>query len=514
MVEILAGCDGALGNGADLLDLPELRTLSFKKTEFDILIEAEVTLAPPERCPECAGFLFIRHGAPIRTVKDQPLLDRRSRIRFKWQRYLCQLCQHTWQQPLPGISTRRGMTKRLISYIERESMKMQPFAQVAADAGVSEQTVRDIFTELGRRLEQNKKTALACGSTPRYLGVDECYIDGVARFVIIDLERHRTFELLPKKDKLTVSRYLIQLPQPEQVKAVVMDMCVPYRDVVRRFLPTAKIVIDKFHVLRLANKAVMAMRQYIRDELPEAERTQCMPNNLSRKGKGKRSRFLLLKRPHRLTEREQRTLKEWQEQHAQIKVVYEFKEEFFNIWQLHDRREAERRYDDWAHRVRNHPLEIKLAFHELLRAVDNWRAEVFNYFEHRVTNGPTEARNNVMKSMQRQGRGYDFDTVRTQMLYREQVNPARPPHPLDGRKEVNHSVGRKLRRAKPNPRSPRSNVGKLRRARKANDVFTELMRPSQGFVDRFKHFDQLDLFWDLPDEAEQPSVVVNNLYLS
>lgn len=42
-----------------------------------------------------------------------------------------------------------------------------------------------------------------------------------------------------------------QMPQSERVQWVTMDMCRPYR--VTRAFPQATIVIDKFHVLRMAN---------------------------------------------------------------------------------------------------------------------------------------------------------------------------------------------------------------------------------------------------------------------
>jgi transposase len=492
--------EGEVSAGSDLLDLPGLHTTGFKKTHQDILIRAEVSLSHPERCPACGGFLFTRNGAPPHIVKDQPTLGRRARLYFKWQRYHCQTCGHSWQQTLPGINTRAGMTERLLNHIERESMKMQSFARVAAETGVSAQTVYNVFTALALRLEEKVRPAR---QFPRRIGVDECYVDGVARFVITDLDRRRTFELLPKRDKLTLTRYFIQLPHPERVEVVVMDMWKPYRDVMRKFLPDAKIVIDKFHVLQKANDAVMAVRRRIREGLPPSRRDRCMPNNSPRKGKGKRSRFLLLKRARNLKDHEKPILKEWKAQYPEIAAAYDLKEELFDLWELRDRAEAERRYEDWARRVRTHPLDLQLAFHELLREVENWREEIFNYFDYPYTNGQTEARNNVMKSMQRQGRGYDFETVRVRMLYREEVLPPREPHQFDAGKRVIRRPGKKRPRRKPDPDSPRSNVGKTRRARKAHDVFTELLRSPEGFVERFKHFGQLELFWDLPYQDEQ-----------
>ena len=260
---------------------------------------------------------------------------------------------------------RSGMTARLVAFIEREAMRMQPFARVAEAAGVSTPTVRDVFAAQVERLEA---AAGAARVFPRRFGLDECYVDGVARFVITYLDRRRTFEILPKKDALTVARPLIQVPHPERDAVAVIDMWKPYRELVREFLPRAVIVVDKFHVLRKANDAVMAVRRRVRDTLPAARRQYCMTNSAECKGGGKRSRFLLLKRARRLSEKEERTLREWKEEYPEIAAAYDLKEELYDIWELRGRFLAERRYDAWVRKVRASPHDLRPAFHGLLRA--------------------------------------------------------------------------------------------------------------------------------------------------
>ncbi len=48
-----------------------------------------------------------------------------------------------------------------------------------------------------------------------------------------------------------------------------------------------------------------------------------------------------------------------------------------------------------------------------------WRSEVLNYFDSRLTNGPTEGRNLTIKSIKRSGHGFrNFDNYRPRVLYR------------------------------------------------------------------------------------------------
>ena len=50
--------------------------------------------------------------------------------------------------------------------------------------------------------------------------------------------------------------------------------------------------------------------------------------------------------------------------------------------------------------------------------VENWRTEIFNYFDNRFTNAITESLNRVSKEISAQGRGYNFKVLRAKILYR------------------------------------------------------------------------------------------------
>lgn len=62
--------------------------------------------------------------------------------------------------------------------------------------------------------------------------------------------------MLPDRNKPTLKAYLLGLDGREGIKVVTIDMWRPYWNVVREVLPQAVIVIDKFHVTRLANDAL------------------------------------------------------------------------------------------------------------------------------------------------------------------------------------------------------------------------------------------------------------------
>lgn len=54
---------------------------------------------------------------------------------------------------------------------------------------------------------------------------------------------------------------LYSLPGKDEVLYIAMGMWTPYRDAVQAVLPDARIVIDKFHVVKMANEAVETVRK-------------------------------------------------------------------------------------------------------------------------------------------------------------------------------------------------------------------------------------------------------------
>ena len=52
-----------------------------------------------------------------------------------------------------------------------------------------------------------------------------------------------------------------------------------------------------------------------------------------------------------------------------------------------------------------------------MTAFQNWEGPILSYFDHRVTNACTESSNNLIRAVQRMGRGYSFDVLRARILF-------------------------------------------------------------------------------------------------
>lgn len=92
------------------------------------------------------------------------------------------------------------------------------------------------------------------------------------RFLVTDAENKAVIDILRKRNKSVVIDYLSKLQGSDKVELVAMDMWRPCKDAVNIVIPHAKIVIDKFHVVKLANETLEKIRK--------ANRERCQPKSV------------------------------------------------------------------------------------------------------------------------------------------------------------------------------------------------------------------------------------------
>jgi transposase len=374
-------------------------------------IFAEYDEAAKRVCKHCGTIDdCIKFGIREQVYKDIPAHAHQMHIHVFRKRYRCQSCHKTFMQNLPHMDTEHMMTKRLAEYIGERSLE-QTFTSLAKEIGVSEGSIRLVFGEYVETLEAEREHY-----TPKWLGIDELKLVGDYRAIFTDILNRRPIELLKRRTKPIVAQYLSTL-DADCVELVVMDMWPTYRDVVRDLFPNARIVVDKFHIFRMANEAMEKVRKRTRAELSDRQRRQL-----------KKDRQILLRRQFELSENELMLLSAWVENFADLGKAYQMKEAYSDIWNTPDRLTAQARYRQWKAAM---PESIADAFHELIRAMDNWHDEIFAYFDTGITNAYTEAINGVIKHVNRAGRGYSFPAIRAKLLFNAKRRPIKPFEMLD-----------------------------------------------------------------------------------
>ena len=381
----------------NILNLPFYTVTAFQANDHDYHIDAVAT-TEPVACPHCRHDKLDGFGRREQMVKDLPMHGKRVGIYIDTRRYRCKACRKTFYETLPAINEKRAMTNRLVEWVGKQAVK-RTFASIAEEVGIVEGTVRLIFKDYVADLSDKIRF-----ETPKWMGIDEIHLIR-PRGVIANIQNNTIVELLPNRNKETMIRYLSNLEGRQQVQYVAMDMWLPYKDVVEAVMPQAKVVIDKFHVVKMANEAFEKVRKSYRESLTPKQRRGLMHD-----------RFVMLKREHDLSDREALLLSGWLKNYPELGMAYRLKEDFFKIYDARTKEEALLRFSMWDRAVTH---EVRDAFSDLIRAWRNWHPYILAYFDHPVTNAYTESLNSLIRVMNRLGRGYSFEALRAKILFSE-----------------------------------------------------------------------------------------------
>jgi len=381
------------------LGLPELRILRQKELE-DRLEVTVIYRRDKVNCPRCGKVTNKEHDRRQQGKRDRGLRDKAVLLILVKRRFRCYCCGKVFTESDKVFGARRRSSHRFREYLGREALH-QTVRRVAHKERVGEGLVRSCVAEEIRKVLE----ARGAKETPEFMGLDEFSVRRrhLYHTAICDLVGGGVMEVVEGQGKQKIEEYLGKLLEPERVKAVTMDMHEPFRQAVQMCLPQAKVVVDKFHVVRHINEAVDRVRS----------------RNQGSNVRGKRrdlfgSRYTLLKGAEKLADWEREKLSLLFSRYPEVKRAWVLKESFRAWYRETDRSRAEELLRLLEERIANDSL---YEFKKLLGTFTNWRGEILNYFDYRITNGFVEGKNNRIKTIKRMAYGYrNMDNFRMRIL--------------------------------------------------------------------------------------------------
>ena len=353
-----------------------------------------------EVCPRCATLSTVTYDHREVRLKDRPVGDKRVVLMVRKRRLFCKPCQKPFTEPLPGVRKGYRSTERYRRGLLWAAENFQDLSRVRRAYGCSSGTLyKAVYEQLELRRRQRQYP------WPSIIGIDEHSFRRHPKFghtefvtMIVDGSNRKLFELVEGKQVALLKQALHEIPGRENVRHVMMDLASPYRSFVRGFFPNARIVADKFHVLRLLGPAINRRRKQIAGD----RRTNPI---------GK----LLLRNSQTLSWLERSAVERFLKPHRELQLVYQFKEALHRFYRIRGTNRAARALIQMTDRLAEFQDVPELQ--SLRKTLMNWRKEILAYFETRLTNAITEGFNNKAKVVKRMGYGYkSFRNYRLRLL--------------------------------------------------------------------------------------------------
>ena len=318
-------------------------------------------------------------------------------LHYRRRRYQCPCCGKRFAEPCSFAGKYQRFTSRVaIAIMDRLHLR-QSMKDIARQTGTS-------VSGVARRLGLQPQTPPRL--LPEVLSLDEFKGNaGNEKFQCIltaPLQR-KVFDILPSRSISTVQDYLKGFPNRNDVKAVVMDMNKGFRNVAKAFLPNAKIIIDRFHVVRYCTRAMDDVRRRLQKSL--------MPDT---RKYFKRSRRLLLAHRDKLCEEDRLAVSVMLGFSDTLHQAYALKEMFYQFMASPNSTVAAQRLHDWLESQRRLAIPEFIACAKMLR---NWKPYILNAFDFPYSNGFTEGCNNATKTLKRVAFGFrNFRNFRARIL--------------------------------------------------------------------------------------------------
>jgi transposase len=238
----------------DLLNLPGVKPVDLRTGNKAIIVIAEVLEGDPPLCPECGKPLY-RHGRRTNVFADTPMQMQPVRLEISRPRYRCSACGTMVVPELSFLDERRRATKRLVDAVRERCLGMT-FHSLAEQTGLAVNTIKNIALDLIEDLERTVHY-----ETPVIMGIDEVNLAGGMRCVITNLATNNAFQMLEFRTQEHLKPFFKNLPDKEKVEWVCTDMWRPFKRSFSKYLPNARLVIDKFHVVAMASEALETVRK-------------------------------------------------------------------------------------------------------------------------------------------------------------------------------------------------------------------------------------------------------------
>ena len=390
---------------AQSLLLPELKLTQEFIRKNNRLFYCEKT-SEFEVCPKCATPSSTIYDHVTVTIRDAPIRQRNVILKIRKRRFLCKSCKKPFREPVDGIFKGFRTSQRLRSHIRWAAENFCDLKRVGKNLKVSSWLVYKAFYEQVNLVVKEYQCPW-----PKTVGIDEHSFlrkshkrktDFVTVFIDYNNKRMKEVVLGKAIGDLTQS-HIKDIAGRENVKNVIVDLSPTFRSFAKDFFPCARLIADKFHVIKLIHPI---LHQYRKDLVEKEGFNNHFRNPIAR---------LLVCNRSKLRWTTKLAVDRFLEFSPELKEIYLYKERIYRFYRIKGDKQARKKLIEILDSMASSKIK---EIQTLRRTLLSWAEEILNYFKTKLTNGRTEGYNRKAKLIQRCAYGFrSFKNYRLKLLY-------------------------------------------------------------------------------------------------
>jgi transposase len=352
-------------------------------------------------CPECKQvYIAAPKDNRFQEVEDLSVFGRRCFLQLWKYRIDCS-CGYHGTEYLEWLERYQRFTVRYRKWIYAFCKRMTGI-DVARIFGISKHTVYRLDKEgIEEELERQEPV------DPERISIDEISRKKGHNYatIISAPDEKKVLEVVKGRKSADITPFFKDkgVKWCENVKAVTMDAWLAFRKTVKKYCSEAVICFDHFHLAQHFSKEIDRLRVQEVKKVSNEE-----------KGFYKGTRWLLLKRPEKLSEKQQATLDDLLKANMKLYKAYILRDEFRQIFKGPSAHSRLVRLTIWKKNAKAARIS---QITEFVNKIERWEPYIRNALRNNYSNSFAEGINTKVRVIQRMAYGYkDFEYLRLKIF--------------------------------------------------------------------------------------------------
>jgi len=220
-----------------------------------------------DRCVNCGHSGHVsKYGFTNNTIIAPSLSLRPTYIKLQRQKYKCYSCESFFTAQTDYVWEYCQIAQPVRQMILSEAAYNSSLKDIGRRFNVSDKTVQRVIDE-----EAKLHRGIGTEYLPKHMAFDEFMATDKMSFIWLDSDNHRTGDILPRRTSYQIKKYFERFPLKvrKQVKTISLDLNAGYINLVPKLFPKARVIVDRFHIVQMTNRALNGARIKIMKTMPK-----------------------------------------------------------------------------------------------------------------------------------------------------------------------------------------------------------------------------------------------------